>query len=65
MPRAIASDLLAELAAWERLGVEGHFEADRPWFSYHELLTEPAARLVGALPIEVVAMNCSPSTCTC
>jgi kynureninase len=56
-PRAIASDLLAELAAWERLGVEGHFEADRPWFSYHELLTEPAARLVGALPIEVVAMN--------
>ena len=56
-PRATAGELLAELAAWERLGVEGHFEADRPWFSYHELLTEPAARLVGALPIEVVAMN--------
>jgi kynureninase len=56
-PRATAGELLAELEAWERLGVEGHFEADRPWFSYHELLTEPAARLVGALPVEVVAMN--------
>ena len=56
-PRATAGELAAELAAWQRLGVEGHFEADRPWFSYHQLLTEPAARLVGALPAEVVAMN--------
>ena len=56
-PRAASDDVLAELAAWQRLGVEGHFEADRPWFSYHELLTEPAARLVGARPAEVVAMN--------
>jgi kynureninase len=56
-PRATAHDVLAELEAWQRLGVEGHFEADRPWFSYHELLTEPAARLVGARPAEVVAMN--------
>ena len=56
-PRATAGELAAELAAWQRLGVEGHFEADRPWFSYHQLLTEPAARLVGALPVEVVAMN--------
>ena len=31
-------------------GVEGHLEAERPWLPYHELLTEPAARLVGALP---------------
>ena len=56
-PRATADEVVAELSAWERLGVEGHFEADRPWFSYHELLTAPAARLVGAEPIEVVAMN--------
>jgi kynureninase len=56
-PRATAGELLGELTAWERLGVEGHFEADRPWFSYHEALTEPAARLVGAEPVEVVAMN--------
>jgi kynureninase len=56
-PRATTGELLAELAAWQRLGVEGHFEAGRPWFSYHELLAEPAARLVGARPSEVVAMN--------
>jgi kynureninase len=56
-PQATAGELLTELRAWERLGVEGHLEAERPWFSYHELLTEPAARLVGALPVEVVAMN--------
>jgi kynureninase len=45
------------LADWARLGVEGHTEAARPWVSYHELLREPAARLVGALPSEVVMMN--------
>jgi kynureninase len=56
-PKATRDDLLAELAAWERLAVEGHLDADRPWLSYHELLTEPLARLVGARPTEVVAMN--------
>lgn len=56
-PTATAGELLADLAAWERLGVEGHFAAARPWFPYHELLREPAARLVGAHPREVVAMN--------
>src|SRR5207248_11586695 len=28
-----------------------------PWYSYHELLREPMARLVGAKPVEVVCMN--------
>jgi kynureninase len=56
-PKATRHELIAELAAWERLAVEGHLEADRPWLSYHELLTEPLARLVGARPAEVVAMN--------
>jgi kynureninase len=56
-PRATSDDVVSELAAWQRLAVEGHFEADRPWFSYHELLAEPAARLVGAGTSEVVAMN--------
>jgi kynureninase len=43
--------------AWAALGVEGHLEAGRPWLPYHELLTGPAARLVGALPTETVVMN--------
>ncbi|NJC66908.1 kynureninase [Planosporangium flavigriseum] len=56
-PKATGPDLLEDLAEWARLGVEGHFEARRPWVSYPELLTENTARLVGALPEEVVVMN--------
>jgi kynureninase len=56
-PRATRTELLADLDAWSRLGVEGHLEAERPWLPYHELLTAPAARLVGALPAETVVMN--------
>lgn len=32
-------------------------EGARPWVPYNELLTEPSARLVGALPVETVVMN--------
>ncbi|MER5703546.1 kynureninase [Micromonospora sp. NPDC002296] len=56
-PRATRDELLADLDAWGRLGVEGHLEADRPWLPYHELLTGPVARLVGARPAEAVVMN--------
>ena len=31
--------------------------AKTPWYSYHETLREPAARLVGAQPNEVICMN--------
>lgn len=56
-PKALRARLGQELDDWAQLGVEGHGEAARPWVSYHELLREPAARLVGALPAEVVVMN--------
>jgi len=56
-PRRAKEYVLEELDAWARLGVEGHFAARHPWVSYHELLTESTARLVGALPHEVVVMN--------
>ncbi len=56
-PRATRAELLEDLADWQRLGVEGHLEAARPWLPYHELLTEPAARLVGARPAETVVMS--------
>jgi len=46
-----------ELDDWARLAVHGHFLGRRPWYSYHEWFAEPLARLVGALPGEVVAMN--------
>src|SRR5579872_3611608 len=46
-----------ELDDWARLGVEGHFQGKTPWYSYHETLRDAGARLVGALPHEVVFMN--------
>lgn len=56
-PRATRAELMADLDAWEQYGVHGHGDAERPWFSYHEALRGPAARLVGARPREVVIMN--------
>lgn len=56
-PKVVRGRLEQELDDWAKFGVEGHVEATRPWVGYHELLREPAARLVGALPHEVVMMN--------
>lgn len=46
-----------ELDDWAKYGVDGHFEAKNPWMPYHEIVTEKLARVVGAKPKEVVAMN--------
>lgn len=56
-PKTAAAAVEQELKDWAELGVEGHFKAKNPWFHYHKFLTEPTARLVGALPEEVVVMN--------
>lgn len=56
-PRAARDELLADLDAWARLGVDGHLAAPRPWLPYHEPLAGPAARLIGALPAETVVMG--------
>jgi kynureninase len=56
-PRSVADRIREELDDWARLAVEAHTQGRRPWVDYHELLREPAARLVGARPHEVVAMN--------
>ena len=56
-PRAAAEHVNAELERWARLGVAGHFTGELAWEPYHELLTDPLARLVGGRPHEVVAMN--------
>jgi kynureninase len=55
--REIRERLDEVLREWHSWAVEGHTEAQRPWVSYHALLREPAATLVGALPNEVVSMN--------
>jgi len=56
-PRRAREYVLQEMEDWERLAVDGHFAARNPWVGYHELLTAATARLVGALPHEVVVMN--------
>lgn len=56
-PTSAKSYIDAELEAWKNWGVEGHFEAKKPWFAYHEFLTEKAAKIVGAKPIEVVVTH--------
>jgi len=56
-PKRTRGMLEQELNAWRDHAVEGHFRGPRPWMSYHELLTELTAELVGANPIEVVNMN--------
>ncbi|MYH94869.1 MAG: kynureninase [Acidimicrobiaceae bacterium] len=57
VPRAASDYVNAELERWARLGAAAHFEGELAWLPYHELLTDPLARLVGGRPSEVVAMN--------
>jgi kynureninase len=42
---------------WRSLAVEGHFTGRHPWMTYHQRLAPALAELVGAGPLEVVAMN--------
>ena len=56
-PKSTKDAVNQELEDWAKYGVEGHFHAKNPWFSYHEMFAEPVGRLVGALPSEVVVMN--------
>jgi kynureninase len=56
-PKAVASIVQEELESWARRAVDGHFESARPWLNYHERFAPSLARLVGAQPLEVVAMN--------
>ena len=56
-PSAARAAIAQELDDWADLAVDAHFKGATPWYSYHEVFREPCARLVGALPDEVVVMN--------
>ena len=56
-PRAARAHVEEVLDKWATEAVEGHFTPPAQWMTYHELVREPLARLVGAHPQEVVAMN--------
>src|SRR3989475_12019497 len=57
MPKAARQVVDQELDDWAKLGVDAHLEGKTPWYSYHETLREPTARLIGAKPVEVICMN--------
>src|SRR5438105_14724164 len=57
MPKSVRKIVEQELDDWAQLGVDAHLDAETPWYSYHETLREPMARLVGAQPNEVICMN--------
>lgn len=57
MPKT-APDFLNELVEqWSQRAVAGHFEGSAPFMPYHEFVTAPLAKMVGAQENEVVAMN--------
>jgi kynureninase len=57
MPKTARAIVEEELDNWAKLGVDAHHAPDTPWYTYHEALREPTARLVGAKPLEVICMN--------
>jgi kynureninase len=57
MPKSAKGIVEEELDNWAKLGVDAHHATETPWYTYHEALREPIARLVGAKPLEVICMN--------
>jgi kynureninase len=57
MPKPARATVEEELENWAKLGVDAHHATGTPWYTYHEALREPIARLVGAKPLEVICMN--------
>jgi kynureninase len=46
-----------ELDDWAKHGVEGHFKAANPWYSYHDKLIPQLSDIVGAKKEEVLIMD--------
>src|SRR3954451_8652372 len=57
MPKSAKQIADDELENSANLGVDAHHATGTPWYSYHEALREPTARLVGAKSLEVICMN--------
>ncbi len=56
-PKRARAHVEEVLHKWATEAVEGHFTGQAQWMPYHELVRDPLARVVGAQPSEVVAMN--------
>lgn len=56
-PKGARAHVEQVLEKWATEAVEGHFTGDAQWMTYHALVRDGLARVVGAQPDEVVAMN--------
>ena len=56
-PKSVEKYVTEQLANWANYGVEGHFKTNTPWMYYQKTTQESLAKIVGAKPSEVVAMN--------
>src|SRR2546429_3834029 len=57
MPKSARQIVDDELDNWAKLGDAAHHATGTPWYTYHEAVREPTARLVGAKSLEVICMN--------
>ncbi len=56
-PKTVKDYVCQELDDWARLGVEGHFHANNPWLTYHEIFPKQLSAIIGCREEEVVVMN--------
>ena len=56
-PKRTPLYIMQVLDEWKQYGVEAFFMGEQPWLHYHDQLVQPLAKIVGALPQEVVVMN--------
>jgi len=56
-PKRTPLYIMQILDQWGHHGVEGFFRGEQPWLNYHDQLVQPLAKIVGALPQEIVVMN--------
>ncbi|MFN8346311.1 MAG: kynureninase [Spirosomataceae bacterium] len=56
-PKTAREAVEKELSTWQNHGVEGWFEGEESWLSYHRYCQQSLANVVGGLPEEVCPMN--------
>ncbi|MFY0607827.1 MAG: kynureninase [Cyclobacteriaceae bacterium] len=56
-PKVTQSYVDEQMQVWKNKGVEGHFDGQDPWVSFHRKFKSPLAKMVGAKELEVTCMN--------
>ena len=56
-PKTAEAAIKEIMLQWSGYGVEGFFKGDKPWMDYHDQLTQPLSKIIGALPQEISVMN--------